>query len=75
MLRFFEKKRFLLDVKAKHFLLETKMQGVETEWRRPGDGFTRPGGHSANLEARRSILRGSWRLCAPYLVDCKMNKR
>ena len=37
MLRFFEKKRFLVDVKAKYFLLETKMWDVETEWRRLSD--------------------------------------
>ena len=33
----FRKKRLLVDVKAKYFLLKTKMQGVETEWRRLGD--------------------------------------
>ena len=33
MLRLF-KKRFLVDEKAKYFLLETKMQDVETEWQR-----------------------------------------
>ena len=37
MLRFFEKKRFLVDLKAKYYLLETKMLGVETEWLRLGD--------------------------------------
>ena len=26
-----------MEVKAKYFLLETKMRGVETEWRRLGD--------------------------------------
>ena len=36
MLKFF-KKRFLVIVKAKYFLMETKMRGVETEWRRLGD--------------------------------------
>ena len=29
----FRKKRFLVDVKPKYFLLETKMRGVETKWR------------------------------------------
>ena len=33
----FRKKRLLVDVKAKYFLLKTKMRGVETEWRRLGD--------------------------------------
>ena len=32
---------------------------------RQGDCFAGPGGHSANLEARRSFLRGSWHLCTP----------
>jgi len=51
-LRFF-KKRFLEDVKAKYFLLETKMQGLETKCcsERHRDGFAGPRGHSANLEA------------------------
>ena len=35
--------------------------------RRQGDGFAGPGGHSANLEAWRSFLRGSWHLCTPSL--------
>ena len=37
MLRFFEKKRFLVDIKANYFLMETKVWGVETEWCRLGD--------------------------------------
>ena len=36
--------------------------------KRLGVGFVAPGGHSENLEARRSFLRGSWRLCTPSLV-------
>jgi len=32
---------------------------------RHGNGFTGPGGHSAILEAWRSFLRASWRLCTP----------
>ena len=32
---------------------------------RLGDGFPGPGGHSANLEARRLFLRGSWRSALP----------
>jgi len=54
----FKKKRFLVDVKTKYFLLETKMWGVETEWRRlgdvserHGDSFMGPEGSSGNLEA------------------------
>ena len=43
------------------------MRGVETaNGGRLGD-VAGPGGHSANLEARRSFLRGSWRLCTPSL--------
>ena len=36
--------------------------------KRDGDGFAGSGGHSANLEARRSFLRGSWRLSTPSLT-------
>ena len=80
MLRFFGKKVF---GDREGQILETKMRGVETEWRRLGDGvrgtardgFAGPRGHSAaNLEAQRSFLRGSWRLCTPslvYTVNCK----
>ena len=35
---------------------------------RLGDGFAGPGGPSANLEARRSLLWGTWRLCTPSLI-------
>ena len=49
------------------------MRGVETKlaeaWRRGdrhGDKYTGPRGHSANLEAGRSFLWGSWRLCTPF---------
>ena len=43
-------------VKAKYFLLEIKMGGVETEWRRlekvvRGTKTVSRGGHFANLEA------------------------
>ena len=58
-----------MDVKAKYFFFEDQNAGCGDkmeEARRPsdrhGDGFVGPGGHSANLEARRSFLRGSWRL-------------
>ena len=47
------------------------MRGVETEWWRHGGwetSFVGPGGNSANPEARRSFLRGSWRLCTPSLT-------
>ena len=37
MLRLFEKKRVLMDVKAKYFLLETKIRNVETKLWRLGD--------------------------------------
>ena len=64
-----------MDVKAKYYLLETKnagrgdrMEGALVTSRRLGDGFAGPGGNSANLEARRAFLRGSWRLCTPSLI-------
>ena len=44
------------------------MAGGLVTSRREGDGFAGPGGHSANLEAWRSFLRGSWRLCTPSLL-------
>jgi len=37
------------------------------EARRDKYGFSWPGGNSANLKARRSFLRGSWRLCTHSL--------
>ena len=40
---------------------QIKLWGGETKWRRLGD--------VANLEARRTFLRGSWRLCTPSLVQ------
>ena len=59
----FFKKRFLVEIKAKYFLLETTMRGYETEWREAWwrhwgweTSFAGPGGNSANLEARRSFL-------------------
>ena len=45
------------------------MAGALVTSRRLGDGFAGPGGNSANLEARRSFLRGSWRLCTPSLEE------
>ena len=59
----FSEKWFLVNVNAKYFLLET-------EWRRLGDTSrgTEPGGFSANLEAQRSFMQGSWGLCTPSLV-------
>ena len=51
------------------------MRGVETEWQEAWGrhrgwetSFVGPGGNSANPEARRSFLRGSWRLCTPSLL-------
>ena len=48
------------------------MRGVEAEWRKAWwrhrgweTSFAGPGGNSANPEARRSFLRGTWRLCTP----------
>ena len=59
MLRFFERKVFGR-CKSQIFLFETKMRGVETEWRRlrnvarGTEAVLRGlGGHSANLEAWR----------------------
>ena len=34
-----------------------------------GTGFMGPEGHSANLEACRTFLQGSWRLSTPSLTD------
>jgi len=50
----FHKKRFLVDVKAKYFLLETKMQGVETELQEARRRF--PGAMEVILQIWR--LRG-----------------
>ena len=44
------------------------MAGDLVTSQRQGDGFAGPGGHSANLEVRRSFLRGSWRLSTPSHV-------
>jgi len=33
-----------------------------------GEDFAGPGGHSENLEAQMSFLRGSWRLCTFSLI-------
>ena len=44
-----------------------RMTGGLVTSRRLGDQFCGPGGNSANPEARRSFLRGSWRLCTPSL--------
>ena len=35
---------------------------------RLGDSFAGPGGHSANLDAQRSFLWGSWSLCTPSFL-------
>ena len=45
-----------------------RMAGDLVKSWRPGDSFAGPVCHSANLEARRSFLRGTWRLCTPSLV-------
>ena len=57
------------------------MRGVETEWRKAWlrhggweTSFAGPGGNSANPEARKSFLRGSWRLCTPSLVQLSSAK-
>ena len=36
--------------------------------KRQGDDFVGPGGNSGNLEAGKSLLRGSWRLYTPVLA-------
>ena len=76
----FKKKRFLVEKKAKYFFIRAKMWGVKIEWReawwRHGGWETSlagPGGNSANPEARRSFLRGSWRLCTPSLISQRMS--
>ena len=45
-----------------------KMAEDRRQNKRHGDGLVGPGGHSANLKAWMSFLRGSWRLCTPSLV-------
>ena len=79
MLRIFEKKVFG-GYKSQIFFSWSKnagrgdrLAGGLVTSLRLGDGFVGPGGHSANLEARRSFLRGSWRLCTPSLVEGVVN--
>ena len=74
MLRFFEKMVFS-GCKSQIFFIGDQNAGRGdrmTEARRcserQGDCFAGPGGNSANLEARRSFLRGSWRLSTPSLT-------
>ena len=71
MLRIFLKKVLGGNKSQIFFLLEPKCgaRGDKmAEAKRHGDSFAGPGGNSANLEARRSFLRGSWRLCTPSLI-------
>ena len=49
--------KFLVDVKAKYFSLETKMQGVETEWRRLRDIARSAATFSLDLEFNLRIRR------------------
>ena len=44
-----------------------RMAEARRRRKRLEDCFAGPGGLSANLEARRSFLRGSCRLCNPFL--------
>ena len=44
-----------------------KMAEAQKRSERHRDGFAGPGGYSENMEAWRSFLRGSWRLCTPPL--------
>ena len=46
-----------------------KMADSRRQSKRHRDGFMGPEGHSANLEACRTFLRGSWRLSTPSLTD------
>jgi len=47
----------------------TRRQNAEARKHRErqGDDFVGPGGNSANPEAGKSLLRGSWRLYTPFL--------
>ena len=73
MLRYFEKKVFGGCKRQIFFIGDPnagrgdKMVGGLVTSQRQGDSFAGPGGYSANLEVRRSFLRGSWRLCTPSL--------
>jgi len=69
-------KSFFVDVKAKYLLSETKMRGMETEWRSLGvvgdrhrDGFAGLGGYSAYQEAPEVISSGSRRHSTPSLLE------
>ena len=60
-----------MDVKANYLLLETKKRGRGERMmearrlnERHGDGFSGPGGHSANLKAWSSFLQDSWCFCS-----------
>ncbi len=53
------KKRFLVEIKVKYFLLEPKCGAWRQNGGRLGDV----------TEARRSFLRGSWRLYTPSLTQ------
>ena len=44
-----------------------KMAEARKRSERHRDVFSGPGGHSANLEALRSFLQSSWRLCTTSL--------
>ena len=60
-----------MDVKAKYFLLETKIRNVEA-WRfreRRRDGLAGLGGHSAYQEAPEVIFYGGPAGCTPFLSE------
>ena len=57
-----------MDVKAKYFLMETKIRNVEA-WRfreRRRDGSAGLGGHSAYQEAPEGIFHGGPAGCTPF---------
>ena len=68
------KKKFFVNIKAKYFLLATKMCGIDTEWWRQRKARRRfPGTWKAYQEALEVISRGSWRSCASSLGSVKMD--
>ena len=64
------KKKVFGGCKSQIFFIGDQKAGREEARRRSerhGDGFMGPEGHSENLKARMSFLRGSWRLCTASL--------
>ena len=72
----FSKKKAFGWCKSQIFFVEDQNAGrgdrmaeARRRSKRHGDGFSGPGVHFANLEARRSFLQGAWLLCAASLFQ------